>query len=207
MKVNVNMTDTKPAAAVPAGRMLLKNARVAFAQGIFEASTVGSDPNSKPRYNCSLLIPPDHPQRKEAEEKMRAVAVDKWKDKAGEMLAYFAKKDKLAIHDGNDKPNYDGFPGNLYISAAAQESNPPTVLTVDRQPFDAKKGHKRIYSGCYVNASIEFWAQDNSFGQRVNCTLRGVQFFRDGDSFSAATPAQSDEFEDVTEGASASDFG
>jgi hypothetical protein len=33
-----------------------------------------------------------------------------------------------------------------------------------------------------------------------------VQFFRDGDSFAAGRPADSGEFEDVTEGAAAEDF-
>lgn len=198
------MSNTQ--APQPTGRMMLKNVRVAFASGIFEASTVGSDPNSKPRYGCSFLIPPDHPQLAELRAKIKAVADEKWKAKAGAMLTAIEKKDRTPLHDGNDKPNYDGYAGNLYLSAASQEGNPPTVLNADRTPFDAKKGNKRIYSGCYVNASVEIWAQDNAFGQRVNCTLRGVQFYKDGDSFSAASAASSDEFEDVADGADAAEF-
>lgn len=188
----------------PPGRILLKNVRVAFATGIFEPQKV--DEGSKPRYGASFLLTPDHPQLAEVKSKMRAVATDKWKGKADAMMSTLEKKDKTALHDGNDKANYDGYPGNFYISAAAQEGNPPTVVNQDKTPFDARKGHKRIYSGCYVNASIEFWAQDNQFGQRVNATLRGVQFLKDGDSFSAASAASSDEFEDVADGADASEF-
>lgn len=195
---------TEKTIAQPAGRILLKNVRVAFAQGIFEPQKV--DESSKPRYGCSFLLTPDHPQLADVKSKMRAVAVEKWKGKADAQMAALEKKDKTALHDGNDKPNYDGYPGNFYISAAAQETNAPTVVNQDKTPFDARKGHKRIYSGCYVNASIEFWAQDNQFGQRVNATLRGVQFLKDGDSFSAASAASSDEFEDVADGADASEF-
>ncbi len=195
---------TEKTVAQPVGRILLKNVRGAFVQGIFEPQKV--DDTSKPRYGCSFLLPPDHPQMAEVKAKMKAVAVEKWKAKADAMLATLEKKDKTALHDGNDKPNYDGYPGNFYISAASQEANPPTVLNQDRTPFDAKKGHKRIYSGCFVNASIEFWAQDNAFGQRVNATLRGVQFLKDGDSFSAASAASSDEFDDVADGADAAEF-
>lgn len=28
-----------------------------------------------------------------------------------------------------------------------------------------------VYSGCYVNARIELWAQDNANGKRVNAKL------------------------------------
>lgn len=189
----------------PLGRLLLKDVRVAFAQGLFEASVVGTDPNAKPRYGASFLVPPDHPQMKEIEEKIEAVTLDKWKAKGAAMLTALKKKDKTCLHDGDDKANYDGYPGNLYITAASQESAPPTILNPDRTPW--KKGDKKIYSGCRVNVSMELWAQDNSFGQRVNATVRGVQFYRDGDSFSAATAASSDEFEEVTDGNDAADFG
>ena len=64
----------------------------------------------------------------------------------------------------------------------------------------------RPYAGCYVNAVLEFWAQDNKFGKRVNATLMGVQFFRDGDAFSGGGAASDDDFDDVTSGADAGGF-
>ncbi len=57
-----------------------------------------------------------------------------------------------------------------------------------------------------MNASLELWVQDNAYGQRINAQLRGIQFYRDGDSFSAGRPAEADEFEDVAVGADAEDF-
>ena len=60
------------------------------------------------------------------------------------------------------------------------------------------------YSGCYVNASIELWAQDNNYGKRINASLRGVQFYRDGDAVAGGGgPASEDEFDDLAEGADA----
>ncbi len=55
-----------------------------------------------------------------------------------------------------------------------------------------------IYAGCYVNASIEIWAQDNQYGKAIRATLRGVQFFRDGDAFTANNVAAADEFDDLS---------
>ncbi len=184
----------------PIGRILLKNARLAF-PNLFEPTTVAGE--GKPRYSATMLLPIDHPQLAEIKSKIDAIAKDKWREKAAGILQGLYKTGKVALHDGDEKSQYDGFPGNMFIAAASQENAPPTVVGADRAPLSAKSG--KPYAGCYVNASLEFWAQDNQWGKRINCTLRGVQFARDGDAFSAGRPADADEF-DVVEGADANDF-
>ena len=191
--------------AAPTGRIMLKNVRLAFAQGLFTASTIpGADASAKPKFNCGLIIPPDHPQLAEIKAKQIAVAKEKWKDKAASVHKALEMKDRLALHDGDTKPTYDGYPGNFFMSPSAAETARPTTMNGAKGNVTEKDGV--LYSGCYVNASIELWAQDNGFGQRINAQLRGVQFLRDGDSFSAGRPADSDEFEAVTEGADADEF-
>jgi hypothetical protein len=185
----------------PIGRVLIKDVRLAF-PSLFEPVSVNGE--GKPRYSATLIIPPDHPQLEEIRQKIEVVAREKWKDKATALLHSLYKTGKVALHDGDEKAQYDGFAGNFFISASAQENAPPTVIDRDRSPLSAKSG--RPYAGCYVNASLEFWAQDNAYGKRINAQLRGVQFYKDGDSFSAGRPASSDEFEDVSEGADAEDF-
>jgi hypothetical protein len=185
----------------PTGRILLKNVRLAF-PNLFEPTTVAGE--GKLRYSATLLIPADHPQIEEIKAAQLAIATAKWAGKAATIVKGLDKQDKLALHDGDTKSKYDGFPGNFFISAAAQENAAPTVIDRDRSPLSARSG--RPYAGCFVNASIELWAQDNSYGQRVNAQLRGIQFYQDGDSFSAGRPADADEFEEATEGAGADDF-
>lgn len=185
----------------PIGRILIKDARLAF-PNLFEPTTVAGE--GKPRYSATLLLAADHPQMAEIKKKITAVATDKWKDKAAGTLSGLYKTAKVALHDGDEKQQYDGFPGNMFIATASQETAPPTVVDQARNPLTQKSG--KPYAGCFVNASLEFWAQDNQYGKRINCTLRGVQFLRDGDSFSAGRPADADEFEEVTEGADAGDF-
>lgn len=185
----------------PIGRILLKNVRLAF-PNLWEPTTVAGE--GKPRFSATLLIPADHPQIAEIEAAQNAVAQAKWGQKAAAIAKGLAKQDKLALHDGDTKSKYDGFPGNFFVSAAAQENAAPTVIDRDRSPLSSRSG--RPYAGCFVNASIELWAQDNSYGQRVNAQLRGIQFYADGDSFSAGRPADADEFEEVTEGADADEF-
>ena len=185
----------------PIGRILLKNVRLAF-PNLFEPTTVAGE--GKPRYSATLIIPADHPQLAEIRAKQDAVANTKWGQKAAAVVKGLDKQDRLALHDGDTKVKYDGFPGNFFISAAAQENAAPTVIDRDRSPLSARSG--RPYAGCFVNASLEFWPQDNNYGQRINAQLRGIQFYADGDSFSAGRPADADEFEEVTEGAGADDF-
>lgn len=188
-------------AAKPIGRILLKNVRLAF-PNLFEPTTVAGE--GKPRYSATLVLGPDHPQLAEIQAAQTAVAQAKWGAKAAAIVKGLEKQDKLALHDGDTKSKYDGFPGNFFISASAQENAAPTVIDRDRTPLSARSG--RPYAGCFVNASIELWAQDNNYGQRVNAQLRGVQFYADGDSFSAGRPADAEEFEEVTDGAGADDF-
>ena len=188
-------------ATQPIGRILLKDVRLAF-PNLFEPTTVNGE--GKPRYTAAFILPAEHPQLDEIRKKIEAVAREKWKDKAAGTLTSLYKTGKVALHDGDEKAQYDGFAGNLFIAASAQENAAPTVIDRDRSPLTQRSG--RPYPGCYVNASLEFWAQDNAYGKRINAQLRGVQFLRDGDSFSAGRPASSDEFEDVSEGADAEDF-
>jgi hypothetical protein len=203
------MTTTKPQTT---GRIMLRTylnedgtvkhgARLAFPK-LWEPDTVAGE--GKPRFSASLIIGADHPQMDEINAAIKAVAREKWKDKADATLKALEKTDKLALHDGDTKSQYDGFTGNFYVAAASQENAPPTVVDQARNPLGAKSG--KPYAGCYVNASLEFWAQDNQYGKRVNCTLRGVQFAADGDAFSAGRPADADEFDDVAAGADAGDF-
>ena len=185
----------------PIGRMMLKNVRLGF-PNLFTPTTVGGE--GEPRYSAMLILPPDHPQMAEIKAKMLAVAKDKWKDKGQAVYTTLDKTDKLALHDGDTKAQYDGVAGNFFISAAAQQAARPTVIDSNKSPLTERDG--KPYAGCYVNVSIDLWAQDNKYGKRVNAQLRGVQFVRDGDAFAAGRPADSDEFEEVTEGADADDI-
>lgn len=193
----------------PVGRIMLKDVRLSFAQNLTVAGTIpGAAADAKSKFNCGLLLGPDHPQLKEIETKMQAVAREQWKDKAPAEYKALQKADRLALHDGDMKPSYDGYPGNFFLSPSANENSRPTYLggPDGRTPLSPKEAETLFYGGCYVNASIDLWAQDNAFGKRINAQLRGIQFLRHGDAFAAGRPADADEFEVVDAGAAAEDF-
>ncbi len=177
-------------------KLTIRNARLSF-PSLFEASAVNE--GDKPRYGCSILIAKDDPAVAKINAAIDAVAAEKWKTKAAAILKTLRAGDKTALHDGDAKAQYDGFEGNMYVSASNMTA--PRVVDRDgRTPVDQYSGV--IYAGCYCNFVVEFWAQDNKYGKRVNCTLLGVQFVKDGEAFGGGGSKATDEdFDDLsTEG-------
>lgn len=180
-------------------KLKLSNVRLAF-PALFEPKTVNGE--GKPAFSASLLIAPNDPQVKAINAAIDECARDKWGAKADAMLKQMRAADKVCLHDGDLKASYDGFPGMLFISA--RNAVRPTVVDADKTPLVEADG--KPYAGCFVNAVVELWAQDNNYGKRVNATLTGVQFFRDGDSFTGGRAASEDDFDDVAAGAMADDL-
>jgi hypothetical protein len=175
-------------------KLKLSNVRLAF-PALFEAKTVNGE--GKPAFSASFLLDPADPQLTAINQAIDTCAKDKWGAKADAILKAMRGADKVFLHDGDLKENYDGFAGMLYVSS--RSTTRPLVIDADRSPLTEKDG--KPYAGCYVNASIELWAQDNNYGKRINASLRGVQFLRDGDAFAGGAPASEDEFDDLTVGA------
>lgn len=172
-------------------KLQLKNVRLAF-PALFEAQTVNGE--GEPAYSASFLYEPTSPNKKLMDDAIEAVGSEKWGAKWPAVKKELLGKDKTCQHDGDTKEQYDGFPGMLYVSA--RNKSRPTVIDRDKTPLT--RGDGLPYGGCYVNANVEVWAQDNKYGKRINASLRGVQFYRDGESFSGGTPASADEFDDVS---------
>lgn len=169
----------------------LADARIAFPQ-LFEAVAPSSG-EGKAKFSGAFLIPKDHPAVKKINAAIKEVSDAKWGAKAAATLKTLQAADKVCLHDGDNKSDYAGYEGNYFINAS--NTVRPTVLNRDKSPLQEKDGV--IYSGCYVNAIIEVWAQDNKFGKRVNATLSGVQFLKDGDAFNGGRAASENEFEDL----------
>ncbi|MBE0469618.1 MAG: DUF2815 family protein [Methyloprofundus sp.] len=99
--------------------------------------------------------------------------------------------DKLCLKDG-DEIAYDGYDGCWSLKA----SNNKRPMVIDRDKSPLTEDDDKLYAGCYVNAVIELWAQNNGFGKRINANLLGVQFVKDGTPFSDSVTASVDDFDD-----------
>lgn len=176
----------------------LENVRAAFLQ-LFEAKQVNGE--GEAAYGGSFIFDKTSANVKKLNDAIDAEAKKKWGEKAPAMLKQLRAADKVCLHDGDLKADYEGFPGHFFVSA--RNKSRPLVVAQDKTPLTKDDG--KPYSGCFVNAVVDVWAQDNKFGKRINASLKGVQFLRDGDAFSGSAPASPDAFDNVSEGADADD--
>lgn len=181
-------------------KIKLQNVRAAFLK-IWTAEFVnGGDVAT---FGSSFLLDPKDPQVKKIEEAMAAVAKEKWGAKSDAIMKEMKAGGKLALKNGDSKASYEGFDGMMFISATSKTR--PLALNRDKSPLTEADGV--LYSGCYVNVSLELWAQDNSWGKRINAQLGGVQYFGPGDAFSGGgSAADEDDFDELADGADAEDL-
>lgn len=173
-------------------KLSIKNVRLAFPV-LFNAKSVNGE--GDPAFSASFLLDSKHPQIAEIKKAIDEVGRAKWGQKWEAVKKQMEAADKTALHDGDTKAEYAGFEGNFYISARNKVR--PLVIDRDKSPLVESDG--KPYAGCYVNASIELWAQDNNYGKRINASLRGVQFLKDGDAFAGGGTASEDDFDDIEE--------
>jgi len=175
-------------------KVQLKDVRLTFPV-LFEAKQVNG--KGDPKYSAAFLIPRDHPQLTEIQNAIREAANAEWGDKSAAIVKQLGAGDRLAVHDGDGKSDYDGYAGNYFINASNKVR--PLVIDGNRAPLTVADG--KPYSGCYVNAIVEFWGQDNEYGKRVNASLLGVQFVRDGERLAGGAVAAADDFEAIPDAA------
>lgn len=178
----------------------LTNLRLAF-PNLFEAKAINGE--GEPRFSAAWPVEPGSANAKLLAQTVETVAKEKWGAKAAGILTELKNKGRVAYKESplsKDGEVYDGFEGMHSLNA----SNPARVPLIDKDttPLTAQDG--KPYAGCYVDVSIDIWAQDNSWGKRINAKLRWVQFRADGDAFSGGSaPASQDEFESIADGADA----
>lgn len=98
--------------------------------------------------------------------------------------------DKKCLKDGDDF-EYAGYAGHMSIKASSTKR--PLVIDRDKSSLTEEDG--RIYAGCRVNATIELWAQNNTYGKRINANLLAVQFYKDDEPFADGQKASIDDFD------------
>jgi hypothetical protein len=175
----------------------LTNVRLSFPD-LFKATQVQGEGAFS--YRASFLFAPGSPTHKALTKAFEEVATEKFKNKAKDVLAAIKDRSRECAMYSGDTKSYDGYAGNIVLtSSRAEGKGMPLVLgggAEGKSPLADNERHK-IYAGCYVNASVEVWAQDNKYGKGIRSTLRGVQFLRDGDSFGAGSATTVDEFDDI----------
>ncbi len=186
----------------------LKNVRIAFIEDLRNAAQF--DGQGAFRYSATFLVQPGSANDKIVNDAILEAATDAWAKKAEAMLAGFrGNTNKFCYIDGNTKPDYEGFEDMFYLSShRKQDDGRPLLLDMYADPATGKPARLidqstgewlpgkegRIYAGCYVNATLDIYAQAKNY-PGIRASLKAVQFAGDGDSFSGARRGTEDDFD------------
>jgi hypothetical protein len=175
--------------------LMLKNVRLSY-PSLFYPSAFG---DGEPKFNATFLIPKDSEQAKVLQEEIKRVAKEAFGDKAKDIVLRQESSQRKLVKDGDgpdgknqEGDDKDGYAGHIAIKASNKSA--PKVIGRQKQTLTEADGVP--YGGCFVNAQIDIWAQDNKYGKFLNCKLLAVQFWADGDAFGGASRADIDAFED-----------
>ena len=179
-----------------ATRILLKGVVLSF-PAIAEPQAFGE---GEPAYGAKFAIKPGSEQHKALEAAILAEATEAWKDKAASVLKMLEEDGKVAFtkkvyRSKKTGEAYQGFEGMHYLSTRNAKTQ-PSVYDQYREPLETKgEIERQAHSGAIVEASVEVWVQDNKWGRRINCSLRGIKLTGAGENLGGgSSPASADEF-------------
>lgn len=151
----------------------IKDARLSF-PNLFQTATFSGDDTGK--YDATLIL--DKIQHKKLIEDIQAAFALLCKEN---LKCKALPPERYCLKDGDltERPELEG-----KYSLRASTKKRPLVIGRDKTPLTEEDGI--IYAGCYVNAIISLWTQNNDFGKRINANLDGIQFWRNGEPFGTA---------------------
>lgn len=177
----------------------LRNVRLAFNDLHEAVQYQGTGPF---RYNGQFLIEKGSDNDKAIWAAIKEATVAEWGKKADAMVESMKGNNNKFCYVSGDNSTYESHKGMMILSSHRRQlDGPPGLVDVDGKTILTPSSGKP-YSGCYVYANVDLWAQSGQ-NSGVRCGLVSVQFFRHGDAFSGARSVNPDDFEDLGDGAAA----
>lgn len=162
---------------IAAKQIVVKGVRLSFPALLEPKSFNGG----AAKYSATFLLPKsDQVQEKFIRATIAEVVALKWKTPPN-------LTGKIAIKDG-DTAQYDGYADHWFIPSS--NAKKPICTYADKSPVEDPEA---LYPGCYVDVVLNFWAQDNTFGKRINANVIAVRFNRDGERFGGLKDAFGEE--------------
>lgn len=193
--------------------ILLSNTRLSF-PNLIEPRAAAENPNAVKKYSADFIMDQDTPAFKQFMAECGKLALEKWGEHANNVMQLIQQDRRLRCYGSGseriDKKTfapYKGYEGKVYI--AANRAEPPQMIQSDGTPVDPSNtmGYqmlaRKMYGGCYVNAAVRPWLQDNAHGRGIRCDLVAIQFHADGEAFGEGATDASSLFGAVAGGAAA----
>ncbi len=181
-------------------KIQLKRVRLSFPT-LHKADVPKGYENSEPKFSANFLLDPKDPAHKTmlkaVNAEIQGLIKEAWGTAPPKMkpIECFGKGEMFTSNA--TKQPYDGYVGMYAI--AANNKKRPTLVDRDKTSLTPDEAEQRLYAGCYVDAFINFWIQDNQFGEAIRCSLQAVRFREDGEEFGSGG-VDPDEFDDLDDG-------
>ena len=171
--------------------IFLSNVRLSFPQLVEPRASVEGGVK---KYSADFIMSADHAGFKQFMTQYLTLAQTKWNEHAQQVMQMIQADRKLRCYCAGDekidkktfKP-YSGYAGMVAISANKDQM--PQMIQSDGAPVEAgntlayQSLARKMYGGCYVNAAVKPWIQENKHGRGIRCDLVAVQFYADGEAF------------------------
>lgn len=174
--------------------IFVSNARASFPWIVSPQEQTNDKGEKTYSYSCDLILQPNDTALAKFMQRYATMAQDKWKENAQAAMAQIHSDKRTRCYgQGDEKKSqktfqiHPGYAGNAYITA--RHTRQPQIIGLDGNPIDPNNAMElrsvasKIYGGCYVNAAIKPWIQQNTKGIGIRCELVAIQFAKDGDAF------------------------
>ena len=170
-------------------RIMLKNVRLSYAH-VWEPQPA-READREPKYATSVIIPKsDAAQIKKIEAAIEALL-------KAEGPAKFRGSLKLPLRDGDTERDDEAYQDAMFLNASSKTR--PGIVDQNVEPI---LDRDEIYSGVYVNISIELYLFNVNGNRGVACGLGNIQKVRDGEALGGGAIKAESEFAVVDDDAS-----
>lgn len=156
--------------------------RISFAN-IWEAKSING---GEEKYSVSCVIPKS--DKKTIAKIQKAVEAAKEDGKTRKWSGKIPPNLKLPLRDGDiDRPDDENYQDCYFLNATSKDA--PQVVDRRVQPVTDPM---MVYSGCYCNVSVNFYAFNANGNRGVAAGLGNIQFVKDGERLSGKVSADAD---------------
>lgn len=140
--------------------------------------------NAEPKYSATILIPKtDTATIGRVQAAITTAVADGVERRVFKQAIDPAQTKYPPLRDGDSltdsgEPRGPEFAGCWFIAAKAGTKRKPFVVDGNLQPIIDES---EVYSGCYINAAVQFFAYENSGNKGISASLVGVQKVKDGE--------------------------
>ena len=172
-------------------KAMLKNVRLSYVR-VFEPSQINGQGDST--YSVCLLIPKDSPEvpaiKAAIAEEYRSI-----KAKYPKLAGKDPKTWNNPLRDGDEEKDGEEYKGCYFLNAKRKESQGAPIVIDGKKQYITDKNE--VYSGCYGNVAVSFYAYEFTGKYGVGVGLNGIQKTADGERLDGGTSL--DDFDTVDE--------